>query len=182
MTITKPSHSVSNSMKIFNKPTSKVSQAELDALGGHMSPLIYGGADRFFKWRNLFMLSVAAFMLIRLLFFAHDALPVAHALQNGSLDANQYLQFRALYVGLIMMLYVFSYLRDWFYPQVALIVFAMSLAAMVIDTFNFYVFYDSDMTKFTVAMLVLRILVIGCLFLNALYVHRAPAMPRKFWS
>jgi hypothetical protein len=33
-------------MQILNKPISKVCQAELQALSGSMSPLIYGGVDR----------------------------------------------------------------------------------------------------------------------------------------
>ena len=147
-----------------------------------MRPQIYGGVDRFFRWRNLFMASVALFMLIRLLFFAYDDLPAAYAPPGGGLDVKHYLQIRALGVGSVIVLYSFSYLRDWFFPQVALFFFAVAVANLTMDTFNFYVLFEDGMTKVVVITLVLRSVVIGCLFFNALNAHRAPAMPRKFWS
>jgi hypothetical protein len=138
---------MSKNVKISNTLASKVSQAELDALGGTMRSQFYGGADRFFRWRNLFMASVALFMLIRLLFFAYDDLPAAYPPPGGSLDVKHYLQIRALGVGLVIVLYSFSYLRDWFFPQVALFFFAVAVANLTMDIFNFYVLFEDGMTK-----------------------------------
>ncbi|MFZ2738128.1 MAG: hypothetical protein WBI20_11115 [Burkholderiaceae bacterium] len=168
-------------MKTPENPACKVSQSELDALGAPLNPLLYGGVDRFFKWRNLFLILAATLMLIRLLFYSYDLLPVVHALQNTNIDAKEYLKLRALYLSVVMVIYLTSYLRDWYFAQVALIVFALALSGLAMDFFNFFLYYD-NWPKSVIVTFVLRLLAIGSLFLNALLVHRAPPMPRTLWS
>lgn len=160
----------------------KVTQDELDALAQPLSAYGYFGVDRGFKYRMIFLLVVATAWALRLVFFPIDVLPPTHALQGTPITDVQYLRFRAIYMIVAILIYVVSYLRDWFFPQVALIVFSFAVTGIVMDLFNFYIYYV-DPVRFDAKMfLALRCVAIVCLFYNALRARRAPPMPRKLWS
>lgn len=161
---------------------SKVTQAELDALGATMSPLVYGGVDRYFKWRHAFLSLAATFFLARALFYPDLVFPAAFVFNQMGVDTHKYVQFRSLYVLFAAALYAFSYLRDWFFPQVALVIFALAMGGLIIDTLSFFAFYQDVLPVAVAASLTARLAVVVCLFYNAIYVHRAPAMPRHLWS
>jgi len=164
-----------------NKPKYSVSQSELDALRGTVNPLIFGGIDRFYKWRMGFIFFSILFVAVRTL-LSIDTAPVAPLLSALGLDITSYFAMRAAYTVVVAALYAYSYCRDWFFPQVALVVFALALGALITDFFNSYIFYPNGLPAVVVVAIVLRSMVIVCLFFNALNVHRAPAMPRRLWS
>ncbi len=159
----------------------KVSQSELDALRGVINPLIYGGVDRFYKWRMGFIFFTIIFVAIRTLLSINTA-SVASALNALGLDITNYYALRVAYTAVVIALYAYSYCRDWFFPQVALVVFALGLGALIMDFFNIHFFYPNGLPADVVVAIVLRSIAIVCLFFNALNVHRAPAMPRRPWS
>ncbi len=160
----------------------KVSQAELDALFDHHTPLVYGGVDHFFKWRHAFLCLAGVVFLLRLVLDFEQALPLTSFHHLLGIDTFKYIGFRGMYVVTAFALYVFSYLRGWFFPQVAMIVFGMALGGFITDGLSFYIFYQHGLPAYVLAFLALRVLVVVALFYNAMNVHRAPAMPRHFFS
>lgn len=168
-------------MKNPNKPGYSVSQSELDALRGIVNPLIYGGVDRFYKWRMGFIFFTVMFIAVRML-LSIDTAPAGPVLTTLGLDITSYYAMRVAYTAVVIALYAYSYCRDWFFPQVALVVFALALGALITDFFNIHFFYPNGLPADVVVAIVLRSIAIVCLFFNALNVHRAPAMPRRPWS
>lgn len=171
-------------LKNTEKVDCKVTQAELDCLADPLNSYLYAGVDKGFKYRMVFLLVMGCLYSVRLLFYPMEILPMVHALQNpaSSLTDVQYLQFRAFYLMTIIVLYTGSYLKNWFFPQIALVVFGFAVAGFVMDIFNFYVFYRADVRAEVLVFLMLRIAAIVCLFYNALRAQRAPPMPRKIWA
>jgi cation transport ATPase len=169
---TKPSESL----------TSKVTQAELDALGATQNPLLHGGVDRYFKWRHAFLSVMVVVFSIRLLFFHDQVLNLSVIFNNLGIDTQKYLGFRSLYLITGAILYVVSYVRNWFFPQIAMVAFALALGGLVTDTLNFFAFYQGAFPQGVVFVVFLRSSVVVCMFYNAIYAHRAPPMPRHFWS
>lgn len=169
-------------IKLSEDLASKVTQAELKALGNPLGPLVNGGVDRYFKWRHAFIALTGAFFLARLMFAPDVALPLVSLYEVLGVDTTQYVQFRALYVAVGLLVYVVSYTRDWYYPQVALIVFALGLQGLITDMMNYFAFYQDWPPVFVVLSLTTRLAIVVCLFYNAIRAHRAPPMPRHLWS
>jgi hypothetical protein len=160
----------------------KVSQAELNALFDKRNPLIHGGVDHFYKWRHAFLCLAGVVISLRLGLYSEQAVPLTSFLHLLGIDSFKYMGFRVGYVVITFALYVFSYLRDWFFPQVAMLVFALALGSLITDGLSFYVFYQNGLPFYALAFLAVRVLVVVTLFYNAMNVHRAPAMPRHFFS
>jgi hypothetical protein len=169
-------------LKNFNKPEYRVSQSELDALRGTVNPLLRGGVDPFYKWRHAFLLLAIVIFVFRLIFYTEQALPLTSFLHLLGIDTFQYISFRVVYVVITCVLYAFSYLRDWFFPQVAMLVFALALGGFITDSLSFYVFYQNGLPAHALVFLAVRVLVVVALFYNAINVHRAPALPRHIFS
>ena len=160
----------------------KVSQAELNALFDKRNPLIHGGVDHFYKWRHAFFCVTIGIFLIHLVFYTERAVPLTSFLHLLGIDTSKYIGFRVVYVAITFALYVFSYLRDWFFPQVAMIIFGLALGGFITDCLSFYVTYQNGLPAYALAFLAVRVMVVVALFYNAMNVHRAPAMPRHFFS
>jgi hypothetical protein len=163
-------------------PSSKVTQAELDALGTVTSRLLHGGVNRYFKWRHAFLSLMGVLFLIRLLFFPDQILNLAVIFNNLGVDTHKYISFRVIYLIVGAGLYVESYLRNWFFPQIAMVAFALAMGGLVTDTLNFFAFYQGEFPQGIFLVVFLRVTVVVCMFYNAINVHRAPAMPRRWWS
>lgn len=163
-------------------PASKVTQAELDALGATPNPLLHGGVDRYFKWRHAFLSVMVVVFVVRLLFFHDQVLNLSVIFNNLGIDTRNYLNFRSVYLITCASLYAVSYVRNWFFPQISMIAFALALGGLVTDALNFFAFYKGVLPQGIGIVVFLRCSVVVCLFYNAIHAHRAPAMPRHFWS
>lgn len=163
-------------------PSSKVTQAELDALGTVTSRLLHGGVDRYFKWRHAFLSLMGVLFLIRLLFFHDQILNLAVIFNNLGVDTHKYIGFRMIYLLVGAGLYVVSYLQNWFFPQIALVAFALAMGGLINDTLNFFAFYHGEYPSVIFLVVCFRVAVVVCMFYNAINVHRAPPMPRRWWS
>ena len=158
-----------------------VTDEELNALMGEDVPVI-SGADAGFKYRNLFLLVVVISQVIKLLFFSHLAIG---NFELGTIDPQafeRYLVFRACFVIAISAIYLFSYLKDWYFDKVSVLYVGIAITALVMDYFNAYVYLSESPMQSMTGLLVLRFLAVGCLLVNALHAKQAPAMPRHLWS
>jgi hypothetical protein len=139
------------------------------------------GVDTWFKYRMVFLLAVAMTYAAKLLFF--PALVTANFdLGTSALSLNQYLQYRAGFVILISAVYVYSYLKDWHFEQVSLVVLTVSVTALMLDYFNAYVHLSQTPAQWIAGLITLRFLAIFCLLMNAMSARHAPPMPRRLWS
>jgi len=139
------------------------------------------GVDTWFKYRMVFLLAVAMTYVAKLLFF--PALATANFdLGTSGLSLNQYLQYRAGFVLLISAVYAYSYLKDWHFEQVSLVVLTVSVTALVLDYFNAYVYLSQTPAQWIAGLIALRFLAIFCLLMNAMSARHAPPMPRRLWS
>ena len=154
---------------------------ELNALMSEDAPVTYD-TDVWFKYRNLFLLVTVISQVIKLLFFSHLAIG---NFELGTLDPvafKHYLAFRACFVIAISYFYLFSYLRDWHFEKVSVLYVGIAITALVTDYFNAYVYLSENPMQWMTGLIALRILAVGCLFMNAIRAKRAPAMPRHLWS
>ena len=168
-------------MRDFHAGPPLVTDDELNALMGDAVSDI-ADHDAWFKYRNFFLLLVVISQVIKLLFFSHLAIG---NFELGALDPQafeRYLVFRACFVVAISAFYLFSYLKNWYFEKVSLLYVGIALTALVMDYFNAYVYLSENPLQWMTGLIALRILAVGCLALNALRAHRAPAMPRHMWS
>lgn len=138
--------------------------------------------DTWFKYRNLFLLVVVASQVVKLLFFSHLAIG---NFQLGQLDPQafeNYLAFRALFIIAISTFYLFSYLKNWHFEKVSVLYVGIAITALVMDYFNAYVYLSENPLQWMTGLIALRFMAVGCLLTNAMHAHRAPCMPRNFWS
>jgi uncharacterized membrane protein len=158
-----------------------VTDEELNALMGEDVPVV-SNTDTWFKYRNLFLLVVVISQVIKLLFFSHLAIG---NFEPGTLDPQafeHYLVFRACFVLTISSFYLFSYLKDWHFEKVSLLYVGIAITALVMDYFNAYVYLSENPLQWMTGLIALRFLAVCCLWMNALWAQRAPAMPRHLWS
>lgn len=139
-------------------------------------------ADRWFKYRNFFLLTVVIVQTIRLLFFPHLAVT---SFQAGAIDEqalHRYITIRALFVMGISAVYLFSYLKNWYFEKIALLYVGIAITAFLMDYFNAYVYFNQQPAQWALGLIAFRFVAIYCLFMNALRAREAPAMPRYLWS
>ncbi len=138
--------------------------------------------DRWFKYRNLFLLTVVVAQCAKLLFYPDLALG------NFQHDAAElqaiarYMHYRAIFVMLIAAVYLFSYLRNWYFERVSLVYVGIAFTALGMDYMNAYAYLSQSPLQWMSGLISLRILALICLTLNALNAKRAPRMPRTLWS
>ena len=166
-----------------------VSEEELLALPSpprRASPLarasVAGAAvDVWFKYRMIFLLAVVVAYTGKLLFW--PALATANFdLGDSHLSLDSYFRIRAGLVITITGIYLYSYLKDWHFEQVSLLVLGVSVTALVLDYFNAYVHLSQTPTQWITGLIALRFLAIFCLLMNAMSARHAPPMPRRLWS
>ncbi len=159
-----------------------ISKEELDTLSSWRTPAPASQADRWFKYRMLFLLVVVLSYAVKLLFFPDIAASNYQLVERGEEAMARYFVFRGLFLVCGTVVYLYAYLRDWHFEAIAIGFFSFALAALVMDYFNVYQFMQATPTQSMVALIGLRLLALCCLFLNALHAQRAPAMPRRLWS
>jgi hypothetical protein len=144
-------------------------------------PLAGVGVDVWFKYRMIFLLAVVVAFTGKLLFM--PALAAANFdLGESDLSLDLYFQFRAGFIVMITGLYLYSYLRDWQFERVSLLVLSVAVTALMLDYFNAYVYLSQTPTQWITGLIGLRFLVIFCLLMNAMSARHAPPMPRRLWS
>ena len=158
-----------------------VTDEELRALmGEEASP--GQGVDMLFKYRNLFLLVVVISQLVKLLFFSDLTLSNFDVGVHGYLSFESYLAYRACFVAVISMLYLLSYLKNWYFEKISFLYVGIAVTALLMDYFNAYVYLSESPAQWVSGLLALRFVAVACLLMNALNAHRAPSMPRTLWS
>ena len=158
-----------------------VTDEELAALQGTDSIGASTG-DPGFKYRLLFLLTVVLVQTVRLLFYPHLAVT---NFQAGAMDEQvlfRYMTVRAFFVIGISAVYLFSYLKNWYFEKISMLYVGIAVTALVMDYFNAYVYFNQQLTQSAAALIALRFVAIYCLLMNALRAREAPAMPRSLWS
>jgi len=139
------------------------------------------GVDSGFKYRNAFLLIVSFGMVVRLLFFPSQAL-LSFGFPPSMDNMAGYFQARGWYALVVSLVYLYSYLKDWYFSRVALIVATLAFAGLVSDFFNVYRFVIGPLTPSVIFMVALRIGAVYCMFMNSIRDNRAPPMPRHMFS
>jgi|GEM_PF-1104461 hypothetical protein len=138
--------------------------------------------DRWFRVRNLYLLSVIGYYVVKLLFFAEATVARFAASPDEVDDLVRYVQLRAVFVIAATLFYVWSYLRNWRFEMVAVVFTVIGLTSLVMDYFNAYMYLHEDAIRLVSWFLLLRAIAVVCLALNAINAARAPQMPRTLWS
>jgi hypothetical protein len=138
--------------------------------------------DPWFKFRNFFLLTLISAFCIKLLFFTHVAVANFADHERTAADLTFYFKLRALFVIAISAVYLYSYLRDWYFDKVSLLYVGIAATALVMDYFNAYANLSETPLQWVSGLIALRLLAILCLVLNAVYARQAPPMPRHLWS
>ncbi len=156
------------------------STAGILANGGIAStayPTAVAMPDRWIKWRMYFLLAVSTMYLIRLIFFRDVAL-ADFDIDSGHAPAlSAYMNWRIASSMSVIALYLFSYLRRWHFAVISWIIAGIAVVALVSDYFTVYMLTISQPPQWMTGVLALRLVVIGCLLLNALNARRLP--PRR---
>ena len=156
-----------------------VTQEELTALMASAGAV---RVDRWFKYRNLFLLSVVVAQCVKLLFYPDLALGNFQHDAEGMAALARYMHYRAVFVVLIALVYLFSYLRNWYFERVSLIYVGIAFTALGMDYMNAYAYLSQSPAQWMTGLIALRLLALACLALNALNAKHAPAHPRTLWS
>ena len=169
-----------------DRPQPDLTPEELQALrelpSGEGSQEPPARADRWFRVRNLYLLSVIGYYVVKLLFFAEATVARFASNADEVADLVRYVQLRAVFVIAATLFYVWSYLRNWHFEMVAVVFTVIGLTSLVMDYFNAYMYLHEDAIHLVSWFLVLRALAVVCLALNAINAARAPQMPRTLWS
>lgn len=138
--------------------------------------------DPWFKFRNLFLLTLISAFCIKLFFFTHVAVANFADHERNAANLTFYFKLRALFVIAISAVYLYSYLKDWYFEKVSLLYVGIAATALVMDYFNAYANLSDTPLQWVSGLIALRVLAIACLVLNAVYARQAPPMPRHLWS
>ena len=133
-----------------------------------------------FKYRNIFLLMCTLWFLLRLLFFPEAVQQLLH-LSPSTETTLPYLQKRGYLYLFWLLLYGWSYAKDWYFERVALVCFASEVTIFAVDYLTFASDGVSPMSPLLTFSVLLRCAFIACLLVNALYAHQAPAAPRRLW-
>lgn len=163
-----------------------VSDEELEAL---QAPLTLGAdepaspyaVDRWFKYRNAYLLSIITFYVVKLLLFTEATISNFVMHPDDARDLVRYIQLRAMVVVVFTAFYIWSYLKNWRFEKVSLIFAVVSLTSFVMDYFNAYMYLHESAVPLMSWLFVLRLGALLCLGLNAWNAARAPLMPRSLW-
>ena len=139
------------------------------------------GVDPAFKYRNAFLLVVSLSIVVRFLFFPTQALS-SFGFPPSMVDMPGYFQLRGWYALVVSVIYLFSYVKDWYFARVALVVATLAFAGLVSDFFNVYRFIIGPTPPFIIFMVTLRLGAVYCLLMNSIRDNRAPPLPRTFFS
>jgi MFS family permease len=134
-----------------------------------------------YKYRNMVLLLIAIFFLVRLLFFP-KLLTGVFMDTSKTLDFSILLRVRGFYLLITVAVYWLSYFKDWYFARVSLTVATLALTSLVIDVFNFYTLIVGPIPPVVGFGIACRFVIVYCLFMNWLRESKAPPMPRTFFS
>ena len=138
--------------------------------------------DQGFPYRNFFLMAVTLIFAFRILFFPESVISNFTVLPLTTQTAH-YLQMRSLYMGLVMLVYLYSYYRRWHFEIVAFIVFVLAICHLVGDVMNIYSKFTHDSLPANLVFFsLMRFAATVCLFLNTFNAHRAPLHPQQFFT
>jgi hypothetical protein len=137
--------------------------------------------DTWFKYRMAYLIVAAVTFSLKLLYYP-GVVTGQFVAGDSAKTLEIYFQFRASFVILISSLYLYSYLKDWYFERVSLAILGVSVAALFLDYFNAYVYLGEIPKQWIAALIVLRFLTVFCLLMNAMNARHAPRMPRRLWS
>jgi len=165
-----------------NKKTHSVITPEeiamLNGVGKKMRP---SGVDRGFRTRHAVLTLLLLFFMTRLLFYP-ATLQAELNLPAYMGDMSSYFQLRGGFAFVLVMVYYFSYVKDWYFSRVALIIAALAFAGLTSDFFNIYRYMTGAWPAVIVFIVAARCIVVYCLFMSSIRDNRAPPMPRHFFS
>ena len=161
-----------------------LSPEELDALREAHSGTIarHKTVDAWFKYRNAFLLTVVGYYVIKLLLYAENTVMALPVHPDDQAHLVNYLRARALFALAASAIYLWSYLRNWRFPIVAIVFATIGLTAMVLNYLSFYLYTQGEAVPWLSWFSAIRLLAVVCLGWNAFNAARAPAMPRRLWS
>ena len=137
--------------------------------------------DPNFKYRNIVLLLIALFFLVRLL-FTTDLMAGLFIDKSKTLDLAVLLRVRGSYLLMATAAYWYSYCKNWFFARVSLTVATLALTSLAMDAFNFYTLIVGPMPPVMIFAIFCRFVIIYCLFMNWLREEQVPPMPRTIFS
>jgi hypothetical protein len=162
-------------------PKPLITDAEMAQLLTPQERSLLKGADTGFKLRNRFLLLLVLFFAVKLLLFPEQTnryLNIPPELR----ELRPYLQYRGLFVVFVSTVYYFSYVRDWHFSRISLVLCTVGFTGLVMDFFNVYSWVVGPLSPLVLAFIFVRLVGIYCLLMNALKADRAPPVPRTFWG
>jgi hypothetical protein len=160
---------------------SVISSQELEMLNGPKPAGQASGVDKNFKYRNAFLVAGSVILIIRLIFFPqvlNSDFKVIPALG----EISGYFQIRGFISLSIFCIYIYSYIKDWHFARVAMTVAAVALSSLLADGVLIALLTTHPVKPHIVALLMVRVGLIYCLFMNSIRDNRAPTMPRTLFS
>jgi len=158
----------------MKKTNSLVSAAELDALiqGWGASPS--QSVDRFFPLRFWYLLLIAFFYCIYLLFWTDSVVQRMTSEPAEMVRMGRFLYFRGWFLLIMIMLGLYAYLRSW-YPAIVLSgLLLMGCVNFVFDLFNVYAEVIARPTPRVTVLLMLRLTALWFLYLSIKNSSRMP--------
>lgn len=133
-----------------------------------------------FKYRNIFLLLCTLWFLLKLLLFPEANYQVLTSTLATELFLP-YLQKRGWLHLFWLLIYSWSYAKDWHFQKIALVCFASEVTIFCMDVLVVYSYWSGPFEPLLTFFVLLRLAFIGCLMVNALYAHKAPRLPRALW-
>ncbi len=137
--------------------------------------------DTWFKYRMVYLFVAAVVFTLRWLFY--PGLATLQFQAGDSVNTLEiYFQFRASFAILISSVYIYSYVKNWHFERVSVVILGLNVITLFMDYFNTYEYLAEVPKQWIFAMIVLRFLTVFCLLMNAMNARHAPKMPRRLWS
>lgn len=133
-----------------------------------------------FKYRNLFLVLCTLWFSLRLILFP-EAVNQFLSFSSTEETVLPYLQERGWLYLLWLLIYCWSYAKDWYFERVALACFVSELTIFGLDYLSVFIGTEGHMSPMLTLFVSLRFAFIVCLLINALYAHQAPPAPRSLW-
>jgi hypothetical protein len=133
-----------------------------------------------FKYRNIFLLLCTLWFLIWFLLFPEAVYQVLTLPLNAE-TFSPYLQKRGWLYIFWLMIYGWSYARDWYFERVALVCFVSEMTILVMDYLTVFTHLEGAMSPLLIFSILLRCALVICLLMNSVYAFNAPSAPSKLW-
>jgi hypothetical protein len=159
----------------MKSPQSTITAKELDELikdWGVSSP---ERVDKFFPVRFWLLALLIAIFTYRLLLNIENT---AHFLSSDPLEINRlmgFLYFRGWFVLVLSTLYVYSYLKSWYYGIISFAVMLIVVVNFSFDLFSIYHDLFDKPPKQLTFLIMARLLAMFCIYLNLTHYKNLPS-------